>query len=134
MKRLLIIAVLLSIFTSAKAVELFDNEDDTIYQGINLNQDFLLFMPTAFSPNGDGMNDFFAPMGAGITFDAFEMRIYNRMGCLVYLSTDINHPWDGDVAGKDYDETTTEVFAYHITVRTTEGAGREYFGHVLRIP
>ncbi len=112
----------------------YDNEGDTIYEGVNLAEDFLLFMPNAFSPNGDGHNDYFMPVGSGITLDFFEMRIYNRRGNLVYLTTDINKPWDGDVTGKDYDENTSEVFVYHITVRTYKGAEREYFGHIVRLP
>jgi gliding motility-associated-like protein len=107
---------------------------DTIYEGVDLSEEFILFMPNAFSPNGDGRNDYFAPVGIGITLDYFEMRIYNRQGNLVYLSTDINKPWDGNITGKRYDETSTEVFVYHITVRTSKGAEREYFGYVARLP
>ena len=70
---------------------------DTIYEGVDLSEEFILFMPNAFSPNGDGRNDYFAPVGIGITLDYFEMRIYNRQGNLVYLSTDINKPWDGNI-------------------------------------
>ncbi len=107
---------------------------DTIYEGVDLSEEFILFMPNAFSPNGDGRNDYFAPVGIGITLDYFEMRIYNRQGNLVYLSTDINKPWDGNITGKRYDETSTEVFVYHITVRTSKSAEREYFGYVARLP
>ncbi|PLW93078.1 MAG: hypothetical protein C0592_07520 [Marinilabiliales bacterium] len=111
-----------------------DNETDTIYQGQNLNEEVMLFIPNAFSPNGDGRNDYFAPVGAGITIDYFEMRIYSRRGQLIYLSTDINQPWNGDVQGRRYDETATEVFVYHITIRTNKGFTNEFFGRVLRIP
>jgi len=111
-----------------------DNETDTIYEGQNLNEEVMLFIPNAFSPNGDGRNDYFAPVGAGITIDYFEMRIYNRRGQLVYLTTDMNQPWNGDVDGRRYDENTTEVFVYHIIVRTNKGFENEFFGSVIRIP
>jgi len=133
MKKLFLCLLLIVSFTGVKA-EGLDNEGDSIYEGMNLSENFLLFLPNAFSPNGDGNNDVFAPIGCGITLDYFEMRIYGRRGNLVYLTTDINKPWDGDVTGKDYDENTTEVFVYHITVRTYRGVEREYFGHVVRLP
>lgn len=58
-----------------------------------------LFIPTAFTPNGDGVNDVFkAQYGDGIT--QFEMSIYNRWGQRVFRSTDKNRGWDGFVNGK----------------------------------
>lgn len=134
MKKLFFILICLSAIPSLHASEFLDNETDTIYEGVNLNKDFLLYIPSAFSPNNDGRNDVFAPVGAGITIDYYEMRIYNRSGQLVFLTTEINVPWDGNITGKGFDEITTEVFVYHITVRTFEGAEREYFGHITRIP
>lgn len=129
MKKWFLGLLLICSFTGVKA-----DGGDTIYEGVNLSEEFLLYMPNAFSPNGDGHNDYFAPVGVGITLDYFEMRIYNRRGNLVYLTTDINKPWDGDITGKRYDENTSEVFAYHITVRTYKGFEREYFGYVVRLP
>ncbi len=134
MKKLILILFCLAAIPSLYAAEFLDNETDTIYEGVNLNEDFLLFIPNAFSPNGDGRNDMFAPAGPGITIEYYEMRIYNRSGQLVFRTTDINTPWDGNVINKDFNETSTEVFVYHITVRTFERAEREYFGHIARIP
>ena len=59
-----------------------------------------IFVPTAFSPNGDGVNDVFKPLGVGIKeFEYF--KVYNRWGQLVF-STSINgHGWNGKIGGKD---------------------------------
>lgn len=58
-----------------------------------------VFVPSAFTPNGDGLNDFFAPVGAGIQqIDVF--RIYNRWGQLVYSAAATHSSgWDGSVNG-----------------------------------
>ncbi|MBL0048769.1 MAG: gliding motility-associated C-terminal domain-containing protein [Bacteroidetes bacterium] len=52
-----------------------------------------LYIPNSFSPNGDGMNDYFKALGNNVT--EFEMRIYNRWGELIFESTQINQAWDG---------------------------------------
>lgn len=59
-----------------------------------------LFVPTAFSPNGDGINDVLRPSIIGYTqIDAF--RIFNRYGQLVYASArNMNPGWDGTLHGK----------------------------------
>jgi len=54
-----------------------------------------LFIPTAFTPNGDGQNDVFRVKGLGIAY--FNMRVYNRVGNLVYQSPDYSRGWDGKV-------------------------------------
>jgi gliding motility-associated-like protein len=51
------------------------------------------FVPEGFSPNGDGMNDFFTISGT----DNFKVSIsmYNRWGNLVYSSKNYKNDWDG---------------------------------------
>lgn len=51
-------------------------------------------VPTAFTPNGDGLNDFFGPLNA-LAAEHLLFRIYNRWGVLLYESNDWTKPWDG---------------------------------------
>jgi len=68
---------------------------DTAYQRVVVFGDFKMFVPTAFSPNGDGVNDFFYP--GGIYFDAadFLMQIYDRLGKLIWETHTPCQGWDG---------------------------------------
>jgi gliding motility-associated-like protein len=57
-----------------------------------------IFVPTAFTPNGDGVNDLFRPIGVGIkTIEYF--RVYNRWGELVFSTTVNGQGWDGKISG-----------------------------------
>jgi len=57
-----------------------------------------VYVPDAFSPNGDGLNDMFFAKGIDVT--SFDMKIFNRWGELFFESTDINKGWDGTLNGK----------------------------------
>jgi len=58
-----------------------------------------LYVPNAFSPNGDGVNDRFRFIPVGmINYKYF--RIYNRWGEQLYASTDFRSGWDGTINGK----------------------------------
>lgn len=67
-----------------------------------------IFVPTAFSPNGDGLNDILRPVGVGIA-QIHYFRIYNRWGQLVFSGTDAEKGWDGTVNGRIQ---TTGSFVY----------------------
>lgn len=58
-----------------------------------------VFIPNAFSPNGDGLNDLFRP--TSLFINAMELEIYDRWGNLVYEGTDFVNGWDGRLDGKD---------------------------------
>ena len=56
------------------------------------------YVPTAFTPNGDGLNDTFGPTAVGIqSLDFF--RIFNRFGELVFETNDLRKAWDGTYKG-----------------------------------
>jgi gliding motility-associated-like protein len=57
-----------------------------------------ILFPSAFTPNGDGRNDVFAPSFVRIA--SYSIRIFNRWGGTVFSSDDILQPWDGTVGGR----------------------------------
>jgi gliding motility-associated-like protein len=70
-----------------------------------------IFVPSAFSPNGDGINDLFGVYGENIT--EFKMWIVDRWGDEVFYSEDPNTKWNGsDKNGEYYPGTTS--FTYFI--------------------
>lgn len=57
-----------------------------------------LFVPNAFSPNGDGLNDVMEIFGQHVT--AFKITIFNRWGEIIFISTDVTIQWDGTYKGE----------------------------------
>jgi gliding motility-associated-like protein len=58
-----------------------------------------VFAPTAFTPNGDGVNDVFIPFYINIkTLGSF--RIFDRWGTKIFETNDLNKSWDGSLLGK----------------------------------
>ena len=54
-----------------------------------------IFFPTAITPNNDMRNDFFGPVGILTTVKDYKLVVYNRLGQLVFKSTDPFKKWDG---------------------------------------
>ncbi len=60
--------------------------------------DAIVFTPNAFTPNGDGLNDYFGPLGK--VPDGFRMQIFNRYGETIFVSNTMNVRWNGLLKGK----------------------------------
>jgi gliding motility-associated-like protein len=58
-----------------------------------------IFVPSGFTPNGDGLNDVLRPITVGIKQLNF-FRIYNRWGQLVFGTSEIGKGWDGQIGGQ----------------------------------
>ncbi|MCS6820957.1 MAG: gliding motility-associated C-terminal domain-containing protein [Microscillaceae bacterium] len=71
---------------------------------VQLEQKNRLFVPNAFSPNNDGVNDTFEPQGLHI--HKFTMKIYNRIGEKLYETQDIRKGWSGQINGTDAPQGT----------------------------
>ncbi|HXU26078.1 MAG TPA: gliding motility-associated C-terminal domain-containing protein, partial [Bacteroidia bacterium] len=86
----------------------------TVFVEINCNGD--VFVPTAFSPNGDGQNETECIMGNCI--ETLNFFIYDRWGEKVFETTDQKICWDGVFRGKQMDPG---IFVYHLKVTFTNG-------------
>ena len=89
------------------------NCNDTTYQTIRIEPDFMFYIPNAFTPNDDGVNDMFT--GQGIFIKKYEMAIFDRWGSLIFLSDNINKPWDGR-ANHGTEISQGDVYIYSIKI------------------
>lgn len=69
---------------------------DTSNAMIRINPETLIFVPNAFTPDGDGTNEVFKPTVVGVK--SFELRIFNRWGEEIFFTDDPNTGWDGTYA------------------------------------
>lgn len=94
---------------------------DSLYITVNKNRP--IFIPNAFSPNADGVNDFFTVFGNPAAQTVRLMRIYNRWGALMYEGQNLplNAPsigWDGRFKGE---KMGMGVYVYYIEVGFIDG-------------
>jgi len=80
-----------------------------------------IFVPTGFTPNGDGLNDVVRPIAVGIERIEY-FRIYNRWGQLVFSTSVNGHGWDGRIGGKTQ---STNTFVW--MVKAVDYLGRPVF-------
>lgn len=87
---------------------------DTATDCIVIDPVFALYIPSAFSPNGDGLNDVF--MAKGNDVKTFEMYIFDRWGTELFHSTNINDGWNGTVkGGSAICQDDSYIYVIHVT-------------------
>ena len=79
------------------AVSKADSSIHSVSNEIELYLPLRIYFPSAFSPNGDGLNDTFGAVGEGI--EKYRLTVYNRWGEVIFSSYDINTRWDGFYKG-----------------------------------
>jgi gliding motility-associated-like protein len=100
---------------------------DTVYRKIKVTTEYALFIPSSFSPNGDGKNDKFYAYGSWIT--QFEMVILDRWGSVLFRTNDINEPWDGTYQ-RNGNKCQSDVYVYKITATGPDKRSHQFVGHV----
>ena len=97
---------------------------DCVYERVItllIEKGYKLVMPTAFTPNDDGLNDFFRPVFVGL--DNMELNIYDTWGSLIYSETsDDIQGWDGKIKGELVENGN---YYYTFTAKT-------FFGSIVR--
>lgn len=78
---------------------------------VNVENGGNIFVPTAFSPNGDNSNEIFMPVVVGVRKEDYEFRIYDRWGRQVFESGSPDVGWDGKISGE---AAVTDVYVWII--------------------
>lgn len=89
---------------------------DTIKRYVYVQKIFKLFIPSAFTPDGDGVNDIFLFKGMGIA--KYTALIYNRWGEMVYSWDENGEGWDGKQNGR---EVPVGVYTYKVVIEDITG-------------
>ncbi|MEZ4962686.1 MAG: gliding motility-associated C-terminal domain-containing protein [Saprospiraceae bacterium] len=79
-----------------------------------------VYIPNVFSPNGDGINDSFAPFFSGCEVLNYQLKVFSRWGAVVFESNNPDLGWDGTFRGK---ELPPDVFAFVLqySLQTADG-------------
>jgi gliding motility-associated-like protein len=98
---------------------------DTISATIKIEPIFTFYIPNAFTPDADGINEEF--FGDGEGFKEYSMYIYDRWGELIFVSNDKDLHWDGTYQGKQVEQG---VYVYYFYVLDWQKNDHQYRGHV----
>ncbi|PWL23410.1 MAG: hypothetical protein DCO96_16300, partial [Fluviicola sp. XM-24bin1] len=86
---------------------------------VHVFSDYTIYVPNAFTPDGNGANEIFKPVMDGFDPNDFELLIFNRWGNIIFESHNMEVGWDGTFARQDY-QVQDGVYTWKIT------AGLEY--------
>ncbi len=91
---------------------------DSLSKIINVPYTCFIAVPSAFTPNSDGVNDYLYPLNA-YKADNLLFTVYNRMGQMIYQTKDWKNKWDGRLNGQ-LQPSGTYVWTLHYTQRDTK--------------
>ena len=93
-----------------------------------IGSDSYFYLPNAFTPNGDGLNDLYGPVGAGVL--DYHFMIFSSWGELIFETTDPNQFWDGRYKGKI---VKLGVYAWSLDYKTVCNSEHKIhkYGHVV---
>ncbi len=101
---------------------------DSLVKEVIIKPAYVIYVPNAFTPNSDGLNDGFKALGVGI--EAFKMQIFDRWGKMIFESDDINTGWDGSVGKSDAAESKQDVYVWKVKVKDVNHNDHDLIGHV----
>jgi gliding motility-associated-like protein len=89
---------------------------DTITRPVCIDPDVSIYVPNAFTPNGDTKNDVFLPIVVGIDPAKYQLWIFDRWGNTIFTTTDIYTGWDGKVDNQEK-ISQTDTYVWRMVAR-----------------
>jgi gliding motility-associated-like protein len=102
-------------------------------QSIKVIRPISFYIPNAFSPDRDGINEEWLPRGNGVDASHYHLDVFDQWGTVIFSTEDLEQPWDGKNASTRID-VAPGMYAYRIIARDSErGVGHEFKGVVVVI-
>ena len=114
-------------YTATLIVHNADGCYATVSHDIIIAAEFTFFIPNAFTPNGDGINDTF--YGQGIGIEKYEIFIFDRWGNNVFYGDDVSKAWDGK-ANHGSEIAQEDVYVWKVKLLDVLGKKHNYIGTV----
>ena len=100
---------------------------DTLSKIITIDDEFLFYIPDTFTPNDDGLNDWFYPVVSGYSNKNYSFMVFDRWGSQIFQTTQLRTAWDGFYKGEMCKE---DVYVWKIKTTTNNGKSKEFTGRV----
>jgi gliding motility-associated-like protein len=117
----------LGIYTIMLAIADSNGCVDTVYKMIEVEEDYQIYVPNTFTPDDDGLNDFFFAEGTEGALE-FRMEVYDRWGLLLWEGHRMSAKWDGTYLNVPV-QIDTYVWKVEVLFPNDEEQ-RVYIGHV----
>ncbi|MFT5918842.1 MAG: gliding motility-associated-like protein, partial [Granulosicoccus sp.] len=100
---------------------------DSVSSKIEIYPDYTMYIPNSFTPDNDGINDVFKPMGDGFFQQSYSFKIFDRWGEEIFHTANYEIGWDGTYKGA---QVETSAFTYQVKAIDLNNFNREHFGHL----
>lgn len=108
--------------------------EDQVQKQVVVNDIFNIYVPNAFTPDADGINEVFLPRLTGIPFmETYKFEIFDRWGTIIFTTNDPEEAWTGNVRNGEY-FAKDDAYNWQVTVQL-KGSDKErvYSGHVILV-
>ena len=123
-------AIASMIYTATLDVKNADGCVNRIEHTIEIGPEFTFYIPNAFTPDGDGVNDFFFGKGIGIV--QYDLSIFDRWGNLIFHSDKLEDAWNGKANNGD-EIAQQDVFVWKVTLKDVFDKKHHYIGTVTLV-
>ncbi|MEN9346923.1 MAG: hypothetical protein RLZZ77_434 [Bacteroidota bacterium] len=90
---------------------------DTAQSVVQVRPSTVVYVPNAFTPDGNGHNDCFYPVLSGFELESFDLQIFDRWGKLVYRSHDAGGCWNGE--GPNGEMSADGAYTWQLDLKAT---------------
>jgi gliding motility-associated-like protein len=103
---------------------------DTAWHDVVVNPDMLIYVPNAFTPDLDGINEYFKPVMSGFDVDLYEFSVFDRWGEVIFITEDPDVGWNAGAKESGY-FVPDGVYQWQLKVRAEHNVTIRFMqGHV----